>query len=223
MNGGLASAWDDVRYLGWLFLKTSIGRKTLMGFTGLCLGGFLLFHLIGNSFLLEGATAFNAYAKLLHGLPVLPLAEGGLAACFLAHVGWGLLLTWQNWRARPVGYQVRTTAGSATVASRSMIYSGGVILLFLAYHLWSLHTGRLPAGAPWVRVRSIFAQPVSVAVYAAGFAALGLHLFHGFSSVLVTFGLRHRRHDAWVDLLSRAGALVLALGYAGLAAYCLLS
>jgi succinate dehydrogenase / fumarate reductase cytochrome b subunit len=219
MSAEKASAWEVICYLTRLFWGSSIGRKVLMAITGLGLAGFLLFHLIGNSFLLKGEAAFNAYAKLLHSLPLLPVIEVGLGIFFLAHMVMGIMLTYQNFRARPVAYQVKATAGSATVASRSMIYTGGAILVFIAYHLWSLNAGSLPSETPWLRVQSILTNPVSVTIYTAGFLALGTHLFHGFSSILVTFGLRHRRHDALVDVLCRAGAFVLALGYASLAFY----
>ncbi len=211
------SAWKDIRYLGRIFFSSSIGRKALMGFAGMGLTGFLLFHLVGNSFLLKGAEDFNAYAKFLHGLPFLPLIEVGLGLFFLMHVVMGVILTYHNLKARPVAYQVSATAGSATLASRSMIYTGGAILVFVAYHLWTLNNGSLPHETPWSRVQSILTNPVSVTIYAAGFCALGTHLFHGFTSLLVTFGLRHRRHDVWVDLVCRATALILAVGYASLA------
>ena len=219
MSAEKASAWEVICYLTRLFGGSSIGRKVLMAITGLGLAGFLIFHLIGNSFLLKGEAAFNAYAKLLHSIPLLPVIEIGLGVFFLAHVVMGIILTYQNFRARPVAYQVKATAGNATVASRSMIYTGSAILVFITYHLWSLNAGSLPNETPWLRVQSILTNPVSITIYAAGFLALGTHLFHGFSSILVTFGLRHRRHDALVDLLCRAGAFVLALGYASLAFY----
>jgi succinate dehydrogenase / fumarate reductase cytochrome b subunit len=222
MSDNNISAGESLRYLARIFLGSSIGRKAVVGFSALGLAGFLMFHLVGNSFLLKGAAAFNTYAKLLHSLPFLLVIEVGLGAFFLLHVVLGGLVTWQNYCARPVGYQVRATAGSATWASRLMIYSGGTILVFIAYHLWTLNAGSLPNESPWLRVQSILTNPVSITIYAAGFLALGLHLFHGFSSLLVTFGLRHARHDAWVDVVCRAGALVLALGYASLAFYCFL-
>ena len=204
------------------FLGSSIGRKVLMGLSSLGLAGFLIFHLIGNSFLLKGEPGFNAYSKFLHGIPPLPLIEAGLGVFFLMHVVLGIILTYQNYQARPIAYQVKATAGNATVASRSMIYTGGAILVFIAYHMWTLHVGELPHETPWLRVQSILTNPLSLAIYVAGFFALGMHLFHGFTSVLVTFGLRHRRHDALVDWMCRACAFVLALGYASLAFYCFL-
>ena len=217
-----ASAWEVICYLTRLFGGSSIGRKVLMAVTGLGLAGFLIFHLIGNSFLLKGEAAFNSYSKLLHSIPPLPIIEIGLGVFFLVHVAMGIILTYQNFQARPVGYQIKATAGSATVASRSMIYTGGAILLFISYHLWTLHAGQLPHETPWLRVQSILTNPVSVAIYAMGFFALGTHLFHGFSSILVTFGLRHRRHDALVDWLCRACAFILALGFTSLAFCCFL-
>ena len=219
MNDQNVSARESVRYWNQIFFSTSIGRKFVMGLTGLGVAGFLMFHLFGNAFLLEGEASFNSYSKFLHGIPLLPIIELGLFAFFLLHVVVGILVTFQNLFARPVNYEVRATGGRANLASRTMIYTGGALLIFICYHLWTLIAGRLPDESPWTRVQSILANPISVAIYSVGFIALGTHLFHGFSSMMVTFGARQSRHDEWVDLVCRAGALILALGYAGLAFY----
>ena len=72
----------DKLSLGWALrlLTSSIGRKFVMGITGLALCGFLVVHLAGNLFLYAGPEKFNKYALGLHEQEWLPLAEAGLAA-----------------------------------------------------------------------------------------------------------------------------------------------
>lgn len=47
------------------FLSSAIGRKILMGLTGLLLIGFLIAHLAGNLLIFVGADAFNEYSHKL--------------------------------------------------------------------------------------------------------------------------------------------------------------
>ena len=103
--------------MNWLAgtLGTSIGKKVMMALTGLAFCGFLLAHLAGNLTLYGGREAFNGYAHHLHSLgPLLTAAELGLLALALVHVATGLLLYWQNFRARPERYAVdaRVRAGT---------------------------------------------------------------------------------------------------------------
>ncbi len=47
-------------------LGTSIGKKLMMAFTGLCFCGFLVVHLAGNLTLYGGKDFFNGYVAHLH-------------------------------------------------------------------------------------------------------------------------------------------------------------
>ena len=102
-------------------IGTAIGKKVLMALSGLCFCGFLGAHLAGNLLLVKGADAFNAYADRLQSLgALLRLAEAGLIVLALLHVGTGLYLFYQNFRARPVRYRVNATAGGQTLGSATM-------------------------------------------------------------------------------------------------------
>jgi succinate dehydrogenase / fumarate reductase cytochrome b subunit len=201
------------------FLTRSIGKKGLMAVTGAGAIAFVIVHLFGNLIVFRGPEAFDAYGHGLHAIPFLFLAETGLGILFVTHVTLGVLLTLQNWAARPVGYRRQGSAGGKTLASSTMIYTGLLVLAFILLHLWTMVLG--PAGEIPVfeRVEDVFSVPWQTGAYMVGVVALGLHLFHGASSVLITLGLRHPLHDGWVDGVNRLVAISLAAGFLAIAGW----
>src|SRR5205807_10172845 len=112
-----------------------IGRKALMAITGLALLGYVIVHMIGNLQVYQGPDALNAYAKMLKGMPTLLWgARLTLLVLFVAHVYLGITLALENRAARPVGY-VRFEYEQASIATRTMLLSGLVILAFVIFHL----------------------------------------------------------------------------------------
>src|SRR5580658_5847870 len=87
------------------FLESSIGKKMMVGLTGLLLCGFLITHLAGNLFLFVGSASFNRYAEFLESQALLPLAEGGLLVLFLIHIALSVRARLINAAARPIGYE----------------------------------------------------------------------------------------------------------------------
>jgi succinate dehydrogenase / fumarate reductase cytochrome b subunit len=122
-------------FLGAL-LDSSVGSKVLVALTGAGLVGFVVFHMIGNLKLLSGPDSINAYAYFLkHDLGALIwVARAGLLGIFVLHLALALRLKVRSAAARPVPYQVYRPA-QATVASRTMVYTGVVVLLFTLFHL----------------------------------------------------------------------------------------
>ena len=117
-------------------LWSSIGKKLLMALTGLAFCGFLAGHLAGNLTIYGGKDAFNSYAEHLHALgPVLTLAEWGLLLFAVVHVCTGLILFYQNFRARTSRYVVNKKAGGRTIGSMTMPYTGILLLGFIILHL----------------------------------------------------------------------------------------
>ena len=175
-------------------LKTSVGRKLAMAFTGAFLLLFLLGHAAGNATFWVGA--INAYAAHLHALPPLVwVFRVVLLGLLSLHVWQGIALTLENRAAGGGGYAVASHR-RATVASRTMIWSGLVIAGFLVYHLLHLTvqvmhpeaaaaTHADAAGRPDVHGMLVagFRNAVTAAVYGVGMVALGLHLFHGDSQL----------------------------------------
>jgi succinate dehydrogenase / fumarate reductase cytochrome b subunit len=119
------------------FLSSSIGKKFLMGLTGLFLVSFLVVHVSLNSaiFLNDGGQTFNAGADFMAHNPVIRIIEIGLFAGLILHVFQAFVLTMENKKARPVAYQVVNGSANSSWYSRSMGILGSLLLIFLVVHL----------------------------------------------------------------------------------------
>lgn len=127
--------------MNWIttFLKSSIGKKLLMGLTGLFLCAFLIVHVIGNLQLLkhDGGLAFNVYAVFMTTNPVIKFISYGLYATILFHAFWGLYLVSENKKARPVQYVSFDGKANSHWTSRWMGVLGTVLLAFIVFHMWN--------------------------------------------------------------------------------------
>jgi succinate dehydrogenase / fumarate reductase cytochrome b subunit len=125
--------------MNWLTksLQSSIGKKVLMSLTGLFLCSFLIVHLIGNMqlFKSDGGLAFNEYAVFMTSNPLIKIISYGLYASILFHAFWGLYITGQNRKARPVGYAMIDGKANSRWMSRWMGVLGTTILVFLVVHM----------------------------------------------------------------------------------------
>jgi succinate dehydrogenase / fumarate reductase cytochrome b subunit len=193
---------------GWCYSGI---RKAAMAISGVVLVAFLFGHWHGNLVLLEGEAAFNAYLEWLAAHPVLHYGIWlVLIVAFAVHLAVGPRHWLVNRRARPVRYR-RQRYREATWASRSMMLSGGVLLLFLGVHILQVR-GWPPFEASGVyrNMQAGFASTVVVVIYLLGQLALALHLYHGLWSQFQTLGLSHPRYDRW----RQPFAVVIGLGIA---------
>lgn len=208
----------------WLadLLLSSIGKKLLMAVTGLCFCGFLAVHLAGNLTLYAGGSMFNAYAEHLHALgPLLSVAEIGMLAFALVHVGTGLTLFVQNLRARPSRYAVNKAAGGRTPGSQTMPYTGLVLLGFVGLHLVNFHFVDKGARTIYQIVSQAFSNPVTVAIYVVAMIAAALHVSHGFWSALQTLGADHPRYTPLIRGAGLLFSLAVGLGFGSIPLYLL--
>ncbi|MCA9450783.1 MAG: succinate dehydrogenase cytochrome b subunit, partial [Candidatus Omnitrophica bacterium] len=181
----------------WTLLQSSIIRKQIVAVTGLMLVGFLIAHLTGNFLLFAGPEAFNGYSKKLHDLgAILWVLRIGLLAAFLAHIYLAIQLTAENHSARKHRYAVSNQKGDGGFAKRSMIYTGLLVFLFVALHLYDF-TFRSKTGDPTVisgvnegeslglfgLVWNSFLEPWHAGLYILAMIVLGLHLSHGIQSL----------------------------------------
>jgi succinate dehydrogenase / fumarate reductase cytochrome b subunit len=181
------------------FLASSIGRKVVMALSGLVLFGYVVVHMIGNLQVYLGPAALNAYAVKLRELPALLWGVRALLlASVVLHVWSAASLTRTNMDARAVGYRRRRNRES-TYASRTMRWSGVILLLFIVYHLLHLTFGTVHpsfvAGDVYHNVVSGLQFGLPPFFYIVGMLALGLHLYHGVWSLMQTVGLSHPRYD----------------------------
>ncbi|MCI5223882.1 MAG: succinate dehydrogenase [Candidatus Electrothrix sp. AR4] len=185
---------------------SSLGRKYIMAVTGMVLGIFLLIHAAGNSFFFQGKAAFNAYAEHLHSLGALiPISEILLVAIFLLHVLIGITLFLNNRDAGGGRYAVNKSFGGRTWGSRTMPWTGAVILSFLLLHLFNF---RFVVHAVSVAdtVTTVLGTPFVSLFYFFGVTALGLHITHGFWSIFQSVGVNHPKYNG----LLRGGAYLLS-------------
>jgi len=203
------------------FLESSIGKKIMIGLAGFLLCGFLITHLAGNMFLFVGAGAFNHYAEVLESNPLLPLAEGGLAALFLLHIVLTLIAKFANMAARPVDYQVYRGKGARTPGSSTMVLTGLLVLAFIVVHVATLkfEVGGLKGPNLFAHLTGWFKNPYYSAFYVLAVAGVGLHLSHGAQSAIQTFGLSHPRYTPMIKTLGLLFAIAIGAGFASLPIY----
>ena len=119
------------------FLASSLGRKFVMGLTGLFLVSFLVVHVGINCciFIPDHGVTFNAAAHFMAHNIVVRVLEIGLFAGLLLHILQALMLTMKNNKARPVKYAVTNGAANSAWYSRSMGVLGSLLLIFLLTYL----------------------------------------------------------------------------------------
>ena len=203
-----------------------------MALTGVGLVLFVIIHMAGNLQFFLGRDAINHYAHVLKTNPeLLWPARGGLLGCVLLHLTMAIWLTVENRTKQLAGYAVKDV-GTATLAARTMIYSGAMIAVFIIYHL--LHytvlvqsinltgqdfsTFRDAHGQPDVyRMMVIgFSNPAVSGFYLLGVGLLCFHLSHGIWAMLQSLGLVSEVYRTVIERLSGIGALLLFIGYASI-------
>lgn len=205
-------------------VRSSIGKKLLMAGSALILFAYVVGHLAGNLKIFFGPEPFNHYAEWLRiaGTPLFPdqgvlwIARIVLLAALFVHIGAYVQLFRRTRSARSQRYKDYDPQ-VFSYASRTMVWGGIAILLFVIYHLlhitWGIVHPDFIAGDPYNNVVIGFANVWVSLFYIVGVIALGLHLYHGTWSAMQTFGMSNPTYNR----LRRPAALVIAwvitLGY----------
>jgi len=201
-------------------LGSSVGKKMLMAVTGLGLIGFLAVHLLGNFMAFAGAEAFNGYAAKLHSLqPYLSVFNIGLAALGLIHIVVGIILFFENLKARPTRYKVYQNPGGRTIGSNTMPYTGVLILIFVIFHLLKFTFVDKSVTPIYQQMAATFANPMWVFMYVVAMVIVAVHISHGFWSLFQTFGINHPRYMPLIMKLGLLVTLVFGIGFGILPIY----
>jgi succinate dehydrogenase / fumarate reductase cytochrome b subunit len=206
--------------------ETSVGKKGIMAVTGTVLVLFITVHMLGNTHLWEKAgkeglqvgwgdgriTPMDYYARLLRTFPVVLWAfRTVMLVTALLHVITGVRLWLANRRARPIGYAHMSTV-KASLASRTMIYTGAIVMAFIVYHLLHLTLGRagpFEEGRVYDNVVQGFQISTISVLYIVGQVLLFFHLTHGIPSLFQTLGFNHPKYKAAVERAGLGLALVI--------------
>jgi len=198
------------------FYEATIGKKVVMAVTGVILFGFVVGHLIGNLQIFLGREKIDAYGEFLHSKPsLLWTARSVLLLAVGLHIIASIQLAGLKSKARPVGYVKKASVGS-TYASRTMMWSGPIILAFVIYHLLHFTFGTvLPEfqeGHVYDNMVSGFRRiPVSIA-YIVAMALLGTHLYHGIWSMFQSVGVAHPRYTRVIKIFAAAATIFIVVG-----------
>ena len=196
-----------------------------MALSGLFLIIFLITHLVINSLTLASSKdLFNEAAHFMATNPIIYAMQYVLALGFIIHIGMGIKLTVQNKRARSQEYVYNKMSKNTDLSSRSMIVSGGLVIVFLALHLrdyfYQMKFVGLPEGTTdYDLVVNLFTNPYYTAVYVIAFIVLGIHLNHGFKSAFQSMGANHKKYNPLIKTVSTLYSLVIALGFSTIAIF----
>ena len=194
-------------------LTSSVGKKLVMGFTGIFLILFLVVHAGLNACIWanDGGEMFNKAAHFMGSNMVPRILEIGLFGGIFLHIIQGYLLTLDNRSKRAIGYEVDYSKGSKWY-SRSMGILGTLLFLFLVMHLshfWvpSRITGLNPVLIDGKEYHDLYGEMLAVfqgnlvivLLYVLGCFSLAWHLLHGFQSAFRTLGVSNARYLTLIE------------------------
>jgi len=204
-------------------LSDSIGRKAVMAVTGLLMVLFVVGHLAGNSTVFFGPNALNAYAAKLHEMaPVVWITRVVMLVAVVTHLAISIQITLENEAANPQKYAVDRSL-RATFASKSMIWTGLLLGVFIVGHLLHFTVRNLPGtviGYDALNRFDVFAmvtdafRKASVSIlYVVAMIALFLHLSHGVQSLFQTLGLSNDKLQPAYGTGGKVLSTIFLIGY----------
>ncbi len=201
------------------FFASTNGKKIVMALTGFILFAFVVGHMLGNMQIYAGADKFNGYGHFLHGVPeLLWMVRIGLLAAVGLHIWASIGLAGRKLKARPVAYAKRQNTVSS-YASRTMYWSGPILLAFIIYHLLHLTAGVVHPGSSFEE-GDVYRNTVGgfqvwyvSAWYIFSMILLGLHLRHGVWSMFQSLGINHPRHTPLLQKFAILFAVVVTGGF----------
>ncbi len=205
--------------------KSSLGKKLVMGITGLFLISFLMVHCFLNSliFINDGGETFNLGAEFMAKNWLIRAMEIVLFGGLLWHIIQAAILTRENKKARPVAYAASNPSANSKWYSRSMGLLGTILLIFLIIHLrhfWvvSRFTDEITSGRETLfnEMKEVFSQLWVVILYCLAMVSLGYHLLHGFKSAFQTLGWNHVKYNAIIEKTGMIISIVLPVLFAAM-------
>lgn len=208
-------------------LTSSIGKKLIMGATGLFLCLFLVVHLSGNLLLFknDGGAAFNQYSEFMSTNGLIRVMEIVLFLGFAFHILDGLILTLKNRSARPTRYIANSPSANSSWTSRNMGITGSIVFVFLAVHLNTFFVQQRileTQESMYQAVVNSFRMGWNGwywAFYVVAMVLLGFHLHHGFQSGFQSLGLAHKKYTPLIEKVGLLFSIIIPAGFAVIPIY----
>jgi len=212
------------------FFLTSIGKKYVMGLTGLIWAGFVAGHMAGNMLMFVGPDAYNSYGHALTSGYLIYAIETLLILALATHIACAVSLTLENRRARGGQRYAVTPNGTKAprFASQTMAIQGSIILVFIILHIATFKYGTYyETTANGVVMRDlhrllveVFHNPGYVAWYLVAMVFLFMHLSHGVGSIFQSFGIKNQKNEHMIRVISFVYGAVVAGGFFAQPIYC---
>jgi len=205
------------------FFTSSLGKKYIMGLTGLFLISFLIVHVGVNSciFVNDNGATFNTAAHFMSHNWVVRILEIGLFAGIFLHFIQGLLLWKENTAARPIKYAVNGASANSSWYSRSMGLLGTLLLMFLIIHLshfWYATKKDLYFGDDnentYEGIKAVFSKWYFVVIYLLGIISLFWHLIQGFQSAFQSLGINHKKYTPIIKCVGVVYSIIVCILFA---------
>lgn len=199
-------------------IASSVSKKFVMALAGLFLLTFLPVHLVINFMLLKpDPEPFNSAAHFMATFPLVKVFEIILLLTFLIHIFTGIVVQIQNWFARPLRYKSGNKS-KISFFSRFMIWTGGIIFIFLIIHFTNFYfikLGLIEGDAEnfYSVAYQLFAIPGYNIFYWICFIVLGFHLYHAFTSAFQTLGLNHRIWTPVINFVAVFYTIIIPAGF----------
>jgi succinate dehydrogenase / fumarate reductase cytochrome b subunit len=199
------------------FFSNTVGKKVVMAVTGMILFGFIAGHMAGNLQFFLGPEKLDAYAENLRHVPALLWGvRAVLLVAVILHIASSISLARIQQAARPAGYVRKKNVGS-TYASRTMYWSGPIVLAFLIYHLLHMTFGTVHPHfqdlKPYENLVAGFSNPIVSVAYIISIVLLGMHLYHGLWSMFQTLGVAHPRYSQRLRGAAKLIAFLIVFGF----------
>jgi len=211
---------------------STLGKKAIAAVTGIVLFGFVALHMAGNLKTFTGTDSagvphIDVYARFLRtmGEPALPYGVALwvvriiLLVALVLHVLTVIQLARRNRAARPIRYRHPHVTAEATVAAKSMLVTGLLLLGFVVVHLLQFTTGTIQVTPVepehvYANLYHAFRAWFVAAFYLAAMAMLGLHLYHGVWSLFQTLGVDNPDRNRGLRAFAAIAAIVVVAGFA---------
>ncbi|WP_019509497.1 succinate dehydrogenase cytochrome b subunit [Pleurocapsa sp. PCC 7319] len=207
------------------FYTSPIGKKIISGVTGLGLSLFVLVHMIDNLTLFAGSTAYNQLAHSINSWGILLYAvELTLLILVMFHAAIGISIKLNTMQARPINYSQIKSVGEPSkqsISSRTMIFTGLVLLGFLVWHLatfkFGIYYSTVINGVEMRDLSKLVIEKFQHPIYAFGYAGvmimLGFHLRHGIWSAWQSIGLLNSKISPLVYAIALILGILIAVGF----------
>ncbi|WP_213521027.1 succinate dehydrogenase cytochrome b subunit [Nonlabens sp.] len=211
-------------------VKSSLARKWVMALSGLFLVIFLTQHFVINITSVIAPDTFNEWSHFMGYNPLVqfvaqPILIGGLIIHFIM----GIVLDFQNRKARPIKYAKFSGNSNSSWVSRNMIITGLVVLAFLGLHMYDFWVHEMTVKYINVQpedatrylpeLKEKFVNPVRVGIYVVSFILLAMHLWHGFNSSFQSMGAKAVNQGDRLRKATYAWSVLIPAGFIFIALY----